>query len=575
MNNRVVSFAGAATATAMMLVAIPALVVNAASSGDGPCASVPVGASLVVPHDGGVAVARSGGVEPLDVRLPASPSVAVRAPDGTLWAQVPTGDATADVYRNPEGGVAALSAIGEVVLSAGGVVAERSAVVLIDRQRPEGVEDYGAVIVEFSDGEQVDVKPSGGPEYGAISVTIGPERLVEGAWSDLTEWIHYYDLDGTSLEDWYSPTDAAPYAAPPLFLWPLAAGATLAWVEGPDVNGATNALEGGWSLVLAEATSGSELLRLDLGERGERLLQADFDGRFWVGSFESDGVVVVDTAAAEPAAVDAGCAAGIVATLDRFGVAPPPVCPTYEPNDRYPLRLCDEGAAVRAIQQALVAAGHQLDVDGYLGPATDAEVRRFQQAHDLEVDGLVGPDTWAALIPFAPPSGTDADSNGIVDPWELATVPEPSGTAADYIGLVYESRPPDFAIVGEDGEPIPGLEGRGGGLVGPVGAVPVYTDEYVVRSAGEMLWFARAETVGPDGGVTRSRVVDAIDLPATGGHISSSCRINGAVADDVRGLIVGNAALDVTPTAAWKFDIATESIIPLDVAAVRCDVEGV
>ncbi len=314
------------------------------------------------------------------------------------------------------------------------------------------------MIVEFTDGEQLAVKPAGGPEYGAASVTIGSNRLVEGAGVDLTEAFLYYGADGESIDEWYRPTDAAPYNAPPLFQWPIIGvpgdGAVLlSWVEGPDWNGATNVVEGGWSLVVADAATGTESLRLDLGDPGDTLVHADFDGRFWVGSFEPGGVVVVDTTAAQPAAVDTGCAAGVIATLDRFVAAPSPpttalpttsapsttvapVCPSYEPNDRYPIRLCDEGAAVVVVQQALTAAGNPVDVDGYFGPATEAAVRAFQSAHGLEVDGLVGPNTWAALTPFAPPAGTDADGSGVIDPWEIGAAPAaPAG--GSFAGLVF------------------------------------------------------------------------------------------------------------------------------------------
>jgi hypothetical protein len=431
MNKRVISVAGVTAAMSMWLT--PATGVAAATSAAGPCSSVPDGVALVVPHGAGVAVARSTGVEPLDVALPSSPSVAARTLDGTVWAQVTTGEATADVYRIAPDGEAVRSASGEVVLSGAGFVSERPAAAIIDHRRPQGVEDYGAVIVEYASGEQVDVKHAGGPEYGALSVTIGAGRLLEGAWADLTEWFQYYGVDGTTLDDWYSPTESAVYAAPPLFQWPVAgvsaSGVTLGWVEGPDWNNAANAFVGPWELVFADATSGAESLRLDLGERGETLRYADFDGRFWVGSFDTGGVVVVDTTAAQPTVVDADCADGVVASLDRNGAPPPPsapaptttqpVCPTYEPNDEYPIRLCDEGVAVVQVQQALVATGANLNVDGYFGQNTEAAVRQFQEAHGLEVDGLVGPDTWAALAPFAPPAGTDVDRSGIVDPWEL------------------------------------------------------------------------------------------------------------------------------------------------------------
>jgi hypothetical protein len=95
-------------------------------------------------------------------------------------------------------------------------------------------------------------------------------------------------------------------------------------------------------------------------------------------------------------------------------------CPDYQPNDDdYPLRLCEEGDGVRAVQTALSAAGYPVVADGFYGPNTEAAVRRFQEAAGLEVDGLAGSDTWAALQAAHPQGGTDADGSGVVDPWEV------------------------------------------------------------------------------------------------------------------------------------------------------------
>jgi hypothetical protein len=87
----------------------------------------------------------------------------------------------------------------------------------------------------------------------------------------------------------------------------------------------------------------------------------------------------------------------------------PGPCPDgyRDPGTRLPLRLCDRGERVRAVQQRLTetsAAG--LLVDGYFGPTTRQAVRVFQEQHGLEVDGLVGPDTMAALFPTSAASST-------------------------------------------------------------------------------------------------------------------------------------------------------------------------
>jgi hypothetical protein len=95
-------------------------------------------------------------------------------------------------------------------------------------------------------------------------------------------------------------------------------------------------------------------------------------------------------------------------------------CPDFQTtDDEYPLRLCEEGDGVRAVQTALSAAGHALVVDGFFGPNTEAAVRGFQEGAGLEVDGLAGPHTSASLQAAHPQAGTDTDGSGVVDPWEV------------------------------------------------------------------------------------------------------------------------------------------------------------
>jgi len=193
------------------------------------------------------------------------------------------------------------------------------------------------------------VRPDDEDFYGAVSVTIGLGGLLEGAGVDLGEAFSYYGVDGTSPGDWFDPTETAAYNGPPSYQWPVAARAAadepdaqrLGWVEGPVFDGATNGTTGGWSLVLADAANGTEMLRLDLGQPGDDLVHADLDGRFWVGTsadtFDAEPtpvdsparVVIVDTGAPTPTVVDAGCPPGVTATIDRLDTeAPPPPTPS-------------------------------------------------------------------------------------------------------------------------------------------------------------------------------------------------------------------------------------------------------
>jgi hypothetical protein len=468
---------------------------------------------------------------------------------------------------------------GEVELSSIGSLGGRAAAVIVDHAHPEGVEEYGRVLVEFANGEQVDVKIAGAPEYGVVSATLGADRLVEGSWADLTEAFQYYGLDGEPLADWFDPTDSAPYGQPPLFQWPVAVGSTLSWIEGPDFSGESNELVGDWQLVLADTRSGAEQARAGLGlEIGAQLLYADFDGRFWVGSFEPGGVVVVDTSASQPAPVSAGCAAGTVATIDRFGTepAPQPACATYEPNDRYPIRLCDEGPAVEAIQHALVAAGHQLEVDGYFGPVTEQEVRRFQEASGLEVDGLVGDDTWPALMAFAQPAGADVDGSGVVDPWELGAT---EGASPPVGGDGFEFLPvgADGVVRGMDGAVLAGVEyvdswgiaGDGAGL----GTSGLSVFRFRVNGS-EQLW---STTIIFDPG--SELVKDVVDLGTLAGQtVSRACTLDGVpvgqvdTIDDVAvfGVVPPGHIEPAPATRALAVSVPEGTFTELDPSRVAC-----
>ncbi|SMF28424.1 peptidoglycan hydrolase-like protein with peptidoglycan-binding domain [Cellulosimicrobium cellulans J34] len=59
------------------------------------------------------------------------------------------------------------------------------------------------------------------------------------------------------------------------------------------------------------------------------------------------------------------------------------------------------GHPVQTLQHLLRHRGHELAVDGLLGPRTEVAVSSFQDAAGLDVDGVAGPATWAALVVVA------------------------------------------------------------------------------------------------------------------------------------------------------------------------------
>jgi len=65
------------------------------------------------------------------------------------------------------------------------------------------------------------------------------------------------------------------------------------------------------------------------------------------------------------------------------------------------LRQGSKGYQVKVLQLLLILNGCSCGAagaDGDFGVATDAAVRKFQQAKRLEIDGIVGPITWATLL---------------------------------------------------------------------------------------------------------------------------------------------------------------------------------
>ena len=60
-------------------------------------------------------------------------------------------------------------------------------------------------------------------------------------------------------------------------------------------------------------------------------------------------------------------------------------------------KMGSRGNDVRRIQEWLTLHGFHLSIDATFGPATLAEVKRFQAKRKLGVDGIVGKRTFGAL----------------------------------------------------------------------------------------------------------------------------------------------------------------------------------
>jgi hypothetical protein len=81
--------------------------------------------------------------------------------------------------------------------------------------------------------------------------------------------------------------------------------------------------------------------------------------------------------------------------VDTFGGAKERVCTLTLPV----LKRGSKGGSVEAVQLMLQGKTNpRLAADGSFGPATELEVKEYQQKVGLAVDGSVGPVTWAKLL---------------------------------------------------------------------------------------------------------------------------------------------------------------------------------
>ena len=95
-------------------------------------------------------------------------------------------------------------------------------------------------------------------------------------------------------------------------------------------------------------------------------------------------------------------------------------CTGYFAAVEFPVEKCDQGAAVRVMQERLKKAGFATNVDGYFGPNMSKAVYDFQGKVKLPQTGMIDKATWIAIEPNQSTlPGTDRNKDGVVDPSEL------------------------------------------------------------------------------------------------------------------------------------------------------------
>lgn len=95
-------------------------------------------------------------------------------------------------------------------------------------------------------------------------------------------------------------------------------------------------------------------------------------------------------------------------------------CTGYFSAVEFPIEKCDQGTAVRVMQERLKKAGFSTNVDGYFGPSMAKAVFDFQGKQKLPQTGMIDEATWRAIEPNQSVlPGTDRNNDGVVDPSEL------------------------------------------------------------------------------------------------------------------------------------------------------------
>ncbi len=132
-----------------------------------------------------------------------------------------------------------------------------------------------------------------------------------------------------------------------------------------------------------------------------------------------------------------------------FPETPPPVTSTTtDPGAWVPIQRGDTGTRVSVLQQALLAAGVTVVVDGVFGAATEAAVRTYQTGQGLPVSGAVDAATADALGilttgaggPFPPTGwtwlGWGYNRSPALDDWETRLVGNSSAFGSPATGRV-------------------------------------------------------------------------------------------------------------------------------------------
>ena len=95
-------------------------------------------------------------------------------------------------------------------------------------------------------------------------------------------------------------------------------------------------------------------------------------------------------------------------------------CANFDFNESFPLGLCQEGTAIRLVQEVLVNQGYTIDADGYFGKGSEFALKVYQRANGIRATGRVDEATWKLMFEGVGLPGNDLNGDGFVGPDELS-----------------------------------------------------------------------------------------------------------------------------------------------------------
>lgn len=165
--------------------------------------------------------------------------------------------------------------------------------------KPDAEQEGRLLLRSMTGAEPRDLGAAYAVEFTTFAGSIGGGLVSVSAYTDLTESVDIFPLDGSGPPNPWTPTRDLAYNEPPLVLDAILApdGATIAWLSGPDASGSQGVGDqtvGSWEVVVADLDGGeSHRIALEDEPRPTRL---DYDGGRLLVSREGAAALLIELA---------------------------------------------------------------------------------------------------------------------------------------------------------------------------------------------------------------------------------------------------------------------------------------